>query len=63
MLKEGKDDAAIIEELYLAALSRPPTDRERTGAVAYVGKAADRRAALEDVAWGVLNAKEFLLRR
>jgi hypothetical protein len=62
-MKDGKDDAAIVEELYLAALCRPPTGRERTGALAYVAKTKDRRAALEDVAWGVLNAKEFLLRR
>jgi hypothetical protein len=28
-----------------------------------VGRAKNRRAALEDVLWGVINSKEFLLRR
>src|SRR5438046_10733697 len=28
LLKDGKDDAAIIDELYLAALCRPPTAAE-----------------------------------
>jgi hypothetical protein len=63
LLKDGSDDAAILEELYLTALCRRPTEREQRDVVAYVARAANRRAAWEDVAWGVLNAKEFLLRR
>ncbi len=63
LLQDGRDDAAILEEFYLAALSRLPTAREQSGALAYVAKAPDRRAALEDVVWGLLNAKGFLLRR
>ena len=62
-LAAGKSDAAIIEELYLAALGRPPTERERRSAGGVVEKSKDRRAALEDVLWGLVNAKEFLLRR
>jgi hypothetical protein len=63
LLKDGQDDAAILEELYLTALCRRPTQRERRDVLALLAKAPDRRAAWEDVAWGVLNAKEFLLRR
>jgi hypothetical protein len=63
LMKEGKDDAAIVEDLYLAGLCRLPTERERAAAVALVARSKDRRAGLEDVAWGVVNAKEFLLRR
>src|SRR5581483_626920 len=37
LMSEGKSDAVIVEELYLAALCRPPTDKERAAAVAYVG--------------------------
>jgi hypothetical protein len=59
----GKSDQEIVEEFYLAALCRPPTDAELKPLLAAVVKAKDRRAALEDVLWGVLNAKEFLLRR
>jgi hypothetical protein len=63
LIKEGKDDAVIVEELYVAALCRAPTEREKAGAIDLVARSKDRRAGLEDVAWGVLNAKEFLLRR
>ena len=63
LLSAGKSNAEIIEEFYLAALSRLPSDEERQVAVAYLEKAKDRRAALEDFVWGLLNAKEFLLRQ
>jgi hypothetical protein len=63
LLSSGKSDGDMIEELYYAALCRPPSARERAGALALVGKAKDRRQAFEDVLWGLVNAKEFLLRQ
>jgi hypothetical protein len=63
LIKANVTDAAVVDELYLAALCRPPSDRERAAALAVIARAKDRRAGLEDVAWGVLNAKAFLLRR
>jgi hypothetical protein len=62
LLTSGKSDEAIIEELYLAALSRLPTPKERAAALTLLGRSMDRRAALEDLTWGLVNAKEFLLR-
>jgi hypothetical protein len=58
-----KTDAEIVEEFYLAALCRPPSARERQAALEMIGRAKNRRAALEDLVWGLVNAKEFLLRR
>jgi hypothetical protein len=63
LLKAGASDGEIVEELYVAALCRPPSEKERAGALALVAKAKDRRKACEDVLWGLVNAKEFLLRR
>jgi hypothetical protein len=55
-------DAAAIEELYLATLSRPPTPPERQAALAALRGSENRRAGLEDLLWALLNAKEFLFR-
>ena len=63
LLKAGKSNREIIDELFLAALCRPPRAAERSALVARVERAADRRRALEDVLWGLLNSKEFLLRK
>ncbi|MHB1424119.1 MAG: DUF1549 and DUF1553 domain-containing protein [Gemmataceae bacterium] len=62
LMDAGKSDAEIIEEFYLAALCRPPSATERQAALAMIGRAKDRRAALEDLVWGLVNAKEFLVR-
>jgi hypothetical protein len=63
LLAADKTNAEIVEEFYLAALCRPPSAMERQRALAMIGRAKERRAALEDLLWGLVNAKEFLLRR
>jgi hypothetical protein len=63
LLKAGKSNREIIDELFLASLCRPPREAERSALVARVERAADRRGALEDVLWALLNSKEFLLRK
>jgi Protein of unknown function (DUF1549)/Protein of unknown function (DUF1553) len=63
LLKARRSNAEIIEELYLASLCRLPTAGERTALVQRVAQAARRREALEDVLWGLLNSKEFQLRK
>ena len=52
----------IGEELFLAALSRLPTEAEQAaiaGALSDVAE-SDRRAAIEDLFWSVLTSREFL---
>jgi len=63
LLTTGRSDGEIVEEFYLAALSRRPTADERAKLTTLIGRAKDRRAAVEDVVWGLVNSKEFLLRR
>jgi hypothetical protein len=55
----------IIEELFLSALCRFPTDRERQqlGEVLAATRPEDRRQAIEDLYWSVLSSKEFLFNR
>src|SRR5262249_35278161 len=57
LLAAGTTNEALVEELYLTALSRQPSAREKEQALALLGKAKDRRAAVEDLVWGLVNAK------
>ncbi len=60
LLKSGKPDADVIDELYLACLSRPPTGGETTAAAKLIAQAPNRKEGVEDVLWALLNMKEFL---
>ena len=62
LLDASADDAAILDELYLAALCRHPSEEEHAGTLGYLDHAPNRRRAWEDVAWALINSKEFLLR-
>jgi hypothetical protein len=53
-----------VEVLFLSTLSRMPTDEEHAKLVPYVesgGATKDRRKALGDVLWALLNSAEFVL--
>ena len=63
LLAAKKADEDVLNELYLAILTRRPSETEAKGLMDYVSKSQEKRAAWEDVAWGLVNSKEFLLRR
>ena len=62
LLGKKATDMEVLTELYMATLSRPPTEVDAKVALEHVNKAADKRKAWEDVHWALLNAKEFLFR-
>src|SRR5262249_26595672 len=62
LMQSKMSDEAILDELYYSSLSRGPSDAERQVHLSYVARAEDKRKAWEDVAWALLNSKEFLLR-
>jgi hypothetical protein len=55
-----KPDADVLEDIYLTSLSRFPTAEEKQKLLAYLtAKKTARPQAVQDVAWALLNAKEF----
>lgn len=60
MIAEEQPTGEIVDTLFIAAMSRNPTEEEKTTMTEYVDTAEDRRLALEDAFWSVLNSKEFI---
>jgi hypothetical protein len=59
LILSGTSDEAMVDELYLAALSRRPTPEERQRGFKYVSTAA-KGSRLQDLLWALLNSKAFL---
>lgn len=60
-LEKSKEDLnGAIKTLYLKAFSRLPEPSEAEIALRYLQSKPDLRAAFEDLAWTLMNTKEFL---
>ena len=59
LVLSGRPDAAIVEDLYLASLSRSPTKAEAESGQAYLAGGA-RAGRAQDLLWALLNSKAFL---
>lgn len=57
--KANRTDSEILDELYLAALARTPTDDERAAVRDALTGAASREEAWQDILWSLLNCSEF----
>jgi hypothetical protein len=53
-------DDQIIEQLYLAAVSRLPTAEEQSLMQKSSSQASSRQEAVEDILWTILNTREFV---
>ena len=60
LLQHQASDEAIIEELYLAALCRFPTEAEQAALKDMIRRQDSRREAVEDLLWAVVNSEQFL---
>ncbi|TWT70069.1 DUF1549 domain-containing protein [Crateriforma conspicua] len=59
-LKEEKlSPEQILDRLYVRSLSRVPTKEERDDLLAMVNEQSNAEAVLQDVAWAILNSREF----
>jgi hypothetical protein len=62
LLAAKRTDDEIAMELFLAALSRPPSEDELARLHKHLARGPDRRRAWEDVVWSLVNLREFLYR-
>jgi hypothetical protein len=60
MLAEGRTPGEVIDALFVRCDGRMPTEKERIETLVTVLAAADRKQALEDVFWALLNSPEFI---
>jgi hypothetical protein len=62
LLKTKMPDAQVLDELFLAALTRWPSELERHAFEDYVATKKDRQALFTDVLWALVNTREFMLK-
>ncbi|WP_309717732.1 DUF1549 domain-containing protein [Armatimonas sp.] len=60
LIEAKTPDVKLVQELYLASVSRPPDQDETFDAVMSLREAKDKRKEAEDILWALLNSKEFL---
>src|SRR6185436_205707 len=60
LLKSGKTQDEVIEDLYLRCLARRPTEKEKTKLSGFFKDAKSPEPVLNDLFWSLLNSKEFI---
>ncbi len=63
LVAAGTPPEACVEELWVAALCRPPTEAERAEALSAIALAPTPAEGLQDLLWALLNSKHFLFVR
>jgi hypothetical protein len=58
LLKEKKSDEEVVEELFLATLSRLPSEAQKTKVKQSLAEGG-RDEVLRDLFWALVNSKEF----
>ncbi len=60
--ESNTDDSQLVDEIYLTCLGRFPSNEERHTASSYLHQPppTDRRGAMEDLVWSLMNSLEFI---
>ena len=60
LIAEEQEHDAIVAQLYLATLSRPPTEDELAASRAFLADYPTPQECYEDLTWALMNSKQFL---
>jgi hypothetical protein len=60
-VEKEKDNKKVVEDLYIAILNRPPSEKELKESDLTL--AASRLEGAQDLAWALLNSPAFLFNR
>jgi len=60
LLKSGKTDREVVEQLFLATLGRSPSEEQWGAIESNLARSGDRAGVMRDLLWALVNAKEFL---
>jgi hypothetical protein len=60
LLKSKTSASAMVEDLYLATVSRPPRLEELNKALSWFQSAPSPKEGAQDLLWVLLNSREFL---
>jgi hypothetical protein len=61
LAKTKKTDEELVEELFLAALTRKPGAEEKEAALSHLKGAKTRSEGITDLLWALVNTREFIL--
>jgi hypothetical protein len=61
LVKDARPDAEKVEELFMWAFSRKPTQPQLQTALAHIAQhAQNKKIAYENILWALINTKEFV---
>jgi hypothetical protein len=61
LVSAKRSDQEVLDDLFLATLTRLPNERERKAFARHQQSAPNRRAAFADTLWALINTREFIL--
>ena len=60
LLKSGRPDREVADQMFLATLGRRPTDEQWGAIESELARSGDRDGVMRDLLWALVNSKEFL---
>ncbi|MDE0554796.1 MAG: DUF1549 and DUF1553 domain-containing protein [Candidatus Poribacteria bacterium] len=63
LIETNHDDRVLVEELYLATLSRLPEKNEYAVAIEHLANAESKEEGAQDLLWALINSPAFLFNR